>query len=327
MANKHGKYGSRNNKTNQDEQIVGSAAVEETVTQDVVPEEQVVSEEQSTEEVPVNADYVSVETEEVDNMADKETVQDVPEEELTEEELTDEDLADDDLSDEDLAEEEIAEEEQKPDEEQKPMSIGDVIAQQLELAQKKREQALREAKEAEMKAEQIERLQAAASDEKLAGIIDTIADYDKQLAELTTTAHERISPLQEQIDSINMKLAEATKPINENRTMLYNTLVEKVGEVGAKMLVSPAGLSIVHVRRSPSVSGAKGGRRNSVIEAVCDRGLTPAQAADELKLYGNNEKAVGGNQATGTLVQRHLKIAKEKGLCTQDSNGKWVRTI
>lgn len=327
MANKHGKYVSHNNKSGQDEQSAKSTTVEETATQDDVLEEQAVSEEQPTEEVSDNADDVSGEAEKVDTMFNKEKIQDVPEDELTEEELTDEELTDEDLAEEDLAEDETVTEEEKPVEEEKPLSIGDVIAQQLELAQKKREQALREAEEAEKKAEQIERLQIAASDEKLAGIIDRIADYDKALADLTTTAHAKIKPLQHEIDSINVKLAEDTKPINENRNMLYATLVEKVGEVGAKMLVSPAGLSIVHVRRSSSVSGAKGGRRNSVIEAVCDRGLTPVQAADDLKLYGNNEKAVGGSQATGTLVLRHLKIAKDKGLCTQDSNGKWVRTI
>lgn len=194
-------------------------------------------------------------------------------------------------------------------EEPKTLTIAEKI--QKELKQAKAAEVAAAEKMAEL-----EKLSNIGDD--VMGIVDTIANLDKDIGEKKVAFNEAVKPFNESIAAEKTKFDESTKDLVEARNVEYTKIVESVGETGAKMLTGKAVSTGTGKGR-----GRSGNTREQVITAICDDGLSFADAAEKYDHMGNGER--DGSQKIGNLVKRHIDLAVKDGNVIKNDDGTYSR--
>ena len=127
-------------------------------------------------------------------------------------------------------------------------------------------------------------------------------------------------PFNKQIADVKAKPEYNLEEKNKVRIAQYATLVEKVGETPAKLMVGGA-------KSVSSGTGAGRGRgsgtRDQVITAICDDGLSFEAAAEKYDHMGNGER--DGSQKVGNLVKRHIDLAVKAGNVVKNADDTYSR--
>jgi len=170
---------------------------------------------------------------------------------------------------------------------------------------------------AQKQAEEADALANVSIDDEVEGLIDNIKLIDDEVTAKKAAMNEELKPLNEQIESV--KLRYNFDEANKMRADTLASLVAKVGEAGAKVLVSGGGSTGTGTGKR----GRSGASREQVIQAVCDEKLTFAQAAEKHDHKGSKERT--GEQKVGFLVGRHIALAVAEGTVIKNTDGSYSR--
>lgn len=196
-----------------------------------------------------------------------------------------------------------------PEEEKKTLTIAEKIQKELAAANALAETAAK-------KAAELTKLTNVSDD--VMSIVDTIASLDKDIGEKKAAFAELIKPYNEEIAKAKKSFDENTKDLVEARGTEYAKVVESVGETGAKLLTGKAVSTGTGKGR-----GRSGDTREQVISAICDDGLSFAEAAEKYDHKGDGERA--GSQKVGNLVKRHIDLAIKAGNVVKNDDGTYTR--
>jgi hypothetical protein len=198
------------------------------------------------------------------------------------------------------------------------MSTKEKIAKML--ADKKAD-ADRAVATANKQAEELAVLEGLDVDSDVESMVDTIKELDAKVVEVKANMTAEIEPLNAQIAEIKAKPEYNLEDSNKTRKDCYDNLVERVGETAAKMLTGSAKATGTSTGKGRGKGGGKS--REQAIVAVCDEGLSFAEAATKYDHQGDKERS--GEQKVGHLVSRHIKLAVGEGTVVDNGNGTYSR--
>jgi len=203
-------------------------------------------------------------------------------------------------------------------EEPKPeLTLRDKIAAELEV-RKTADVAALDA--AQKRAAETDALAALDIDSDVESMVGGIKTIDADIAGVKTAMAAEIEPLNKQITEIKAKPEYDVAEKNKVRSEQYAALVEKVGETPAKLMVGGAKT----VTSGTGTGRGRGsGTRDQVIVAICDDGLSFAEAAEKYDHMGNGERE--GLQKVGNLVKRHIDLAIKAGNVVKNPDGTYSR--
>ena len=136
-------------------------------------------------------------------------------------------------------------------------------------------------------AEEAAALESIEIDSDVENMVDNIKALDVESVAMKAKMVAEIEPLNVQIAEIKAKPEYNLEDSNKTRKEHYDALVEKLGETAAKLLTGGA--------KATGTSTGKGKGRNSdgtskkevAVRAVCDEGLTLAEAVDRYPELGS----------------------------------------
>ena len=160
-------------------------------------------------------------------------------------------------------------------------------------------------------------------DSDVEDMLNTLDSVSKDIKTEQDKMNEELKPLNEQIEVVKTSHKETFDGLNVVYTETMASLVEKVGEVGAKALTS--GVTVRKVGSGTGRRGRGGASREQVITAICDEGLTFEQAAIKYDHQGDGERGVGAKQKLGNLVKRHIDLSVKEGTVIKNPDGTYSR--
>ena len=170
----------------------------------------------------------------------------------------------------DVVETDAQTEEPKPE-----LTLREKIAADLEVRKTADEAAM---KALQARADETEAMANVVIDDSVEMMVNDIKAIDVDIANVKTTMATEIEPLNKEIVEIKAKPEYDVAEKNKVRGEQYAVLVEKVGETPAKLMVGGA-------KSTSTGTGAGRGRgsgtRDQVITAICDDGLSFAEAAEK----------------------------------------------
>lgn len=184
----------------------------------------------------------------------------------------------------------------------------------------KQTSALKAVEAANKQAEEAQKLANIDIDADVESVVDEIKAIDADVVKVKAAMTAEIEPLNKQILEIKAKPEYKTEDQNDARKVNYDVLVEKVGETAAKLLCGVAKSTGTGIGTG---RGRGSGTRDQVIAAICDDGLTFAEAAEKYDHMGNGER--DGSQKVGNLVKRHIDLAVKDGSVSKNDDGTYSR--
>lgn len=175
---------------------------------------------------------------------------------------------------------------------------------------------------ANKQAEEARQLASVKIDDDVESVVNEIEAIDADIAGMKTAMTAEVEPLNKQILEIKAKPEYNVEEQNKVRKEKYDALVEMVSETAAKLLTGGA-KSVGTGTGTGTGRGRSSGTRDQVITAICDDGLSFAEAAEKYDHMGNGER--DGSQKVGNLVKRHIDLAVKAGNVNKNDDGTYSR--
>ena len=176
-------------------------------------------------------------------------------------------------------------------------------------------------KAAQAQKEEAAALEGVEIDSDVENMVDNIKALDVEVVANKAQMNAEIEPLNVQIAAIKANPVYNVETQNAERKVLYDALVDKLGETVAKLLTGGAKATGTGAGTGRGRGGGKS--REQALVAVCDEGLSFAAAAEKYDHMGDGERT--GKQKIGYLVGRHIKLSVAEGKVVDNGNGTYSR--